>query len=79
LNVTLSVLGGRPDIIRIYGDVFDLYALSMKRLSYLPGMVYGHPKTAFLVHGEEKSIHAFARKLKNIEFEMPQLQQEYSL
>ncbi len=39
----------------------------------------GDPKTTYLVHGEEKSMTAFAKKLKNTQIEMPQLYQEYEL
>jgi len=39
----------------------------------------GNPKTTFLVHGEEKSMHAFAKKLKNTQVEMPALHQSYNL
>ena len=39
----------------------------------------GHPETTFLVHGEEKSMQAFAKKLKNTHVEMPTLNQVYAL
>ncbi len=39
----------------------------------------GDPKTTFLVHGEEESMHAFANKLKNTQVEMPALHQEFTL
>jgi len=39
----------------------------------------GDPKTTFLVHGEEESMHAFAKKLKNTRVEMPALHQEFTL
>ena len=39
----------------------------------------GNPKTTFLVHGEEESMHAFAKKLKNTRVEMPVLHQVYTL
>jgi len=39
----------------------------------------GNPKTTFLVHGEDKSMHAFAKKLKNSHVEMPGLHQVYTL
>ena len=39
----------------------------------------GNPKTTFLVHGEEKSMHSFAKKLKNTHVEMPALHQEFNL
>ncbi len=39
----------------------------------------GDPKTTFLVHGEEESMHAFAKKLKNTQVEMPALHQEFIL
>jgi len=38
-----------------------------------------NPKTTFLVHGEEESMHAFAKKLKNTHVEMPTLYQTYDL
>ena len=38
-----------------------------------------NPKTTFLVHGEEKSMHAFAKKLKNTHVEVPALHQTYDL
>lgn len=39
----------------------------------------GNPKTTFLVHGEEESMQAFAKKLKNTKVEMPALHQSYDL
>ncbi len=39
----------------------------------------GNPKTTFLVHGEEKSMHAFAGKLHNMRVEMPELHQSFTL
>jgi len=39
----------------------------------------GNPKTTFLVHGEEDSMHTFAKKLKNTQVEMPALHQVYTL
>ena len=39
----------------------------------------GQPETTFLVHGEERSMHAFAGKLKQTKVEMPTLGQEYTL
>ena len=39
----------------------------------------GNPKTTFLVHGEQESMHAFAKKLKNTHVEMPVLHQTYDL
>ena len=36
-------------------------------------------KTTFLVHGEEKSMHAFAQKLKNTNVKMPKLHQSFEL
>ncbi len=39
----------------------------------------GDPQTTFLVHGEEKSMRAFAKKLKNTHVEMPALHQSYTL
>lgn len=39
----------------------------------------GKPKTTFLVHGEEDSMQAFAKKLKDTQVEMPTLGQEYTL
>ena len=38
-----------------------------------------NPKTTFLVHGEEKSMREFAKKLENTHIEMPRLHQEYTL
>jgi len=38
-----------------------------------------NPKTTFLVHGEEESMHTFAKKLKNTHVEMPALHQVYTL
>ncbi|MGB5669207.1 MAG: MBL fold metallo-hydrolase RNA specificity domain-containing protein [Sedimenticolaceae bacterium] len=38
-----------------------------------------NPKTTFLVHGEEASMHAFAKKLKNTRVDMPALGQGYDL
>jgi metallo-beta-lactamase family protein len=39
----------------------------------------GNPKTTFLVHGEEESMQAFAKKLKNTQVEIPALHQSYDL
>ena len=39
----------------------------------------GKPKTTFLVHGEEDSMHSFAKKLKDTKVEMPTLGQEFTL
>ena len=39
----------------------------------------GNPKTTFLVHGEGESMHAFAKKLKNTQVEMPIRDQEFTL
>jgi len=39
----------------------------------------GKPKTTFLVHGEEDSMHTFAKKLKDTKVEMPTLGQEFTL
>jgi len=39
----------------------------------------GNPTTTFLVHGEEKSMHAFAKLLKDSHVEMPALNQVYTL
>lgn len=39
----------------------------------------GNPKTTFLVHGEEKSMQAFAKKLNNTNVEMPTLHQSFDL
>lgn len=38
-----------------------------------------NPKTTFLVHGEEKSMRVFAKKLKNTHVEMPLLNQSFTL
>ncbi len=39
----------------------------------------GDPKTTFLVHGEEKSMQVFAKKLTGTQVEMPAMHQEYTL
>jgi len=39
----------------------------------------GNPKTTFLVHGEEKSMNAFANILKGTQVHMPKLGEEYEL
>lgn len=39
----------------------------------------GDPKTTFLVHGEEESMHALAKKLKNTQVVMPALHQKFTL
>ena len=39
----------------------------------------GKPKTTFLVHGEEESMHAFAKELSNTEVKMPILNQSFEL
>ncbi len=39
----------------------------------------GNPDTTYLVHGEEKSMHVFAKKLHNTRVQIPQLHQKYTL
>ncbi len=39
----------------------------------------GAPKTTFLVHGEEKSMQAFAKRLQDTQVEMPELHQSFTL
>ncbi len=39
----------------------------------------GNPKTTFLVHGEEKSMQAFAKRLQDTQVEMPELHQSFTL
>jgi metallo-beta-lactamase family protein len=39
----------------------------------------GNPETTFLVHGEERSMHAFAKKLTGTKVEMPGLHASYDL
>jgi metallo-beta-lactamase family protein len=39
----------------------------------------GNPKTTYLVHGEERSMQALARKIENSHVEMPELHQQYEL
>ena len=39
----------------------------------------GNPATTFLVHGEEKSMHVFAKKLQNYNVKIPELHQKYTL
>ena len=39
----------------------------------------GSPKTTFLVHGEDKSMHAFAKKLNQTKVKMPKLHQKFEL
>ena len=39
----------------------------------------GNPKTTFLIHGEEKSMHTFAKKLKHTQVVRPELHQEFTL
>lgn len=39
----------------------------------------GNPKTTYLVHGEEESMHAFAKKLHNTKAKMPKLHQSFEL
>ncbi|OIP86612.1 MAG: MBL fold metallo-hydrolase [Rhodobacterales bacterium CG2_30_65_12] len=39
----------------------------------------GHPERTFLVHGEDKSMHAFAHSLSADSLEMPRLHQGYDL
>ena len=39
----------------------------------------GDPKTTFLVHGEEDSMQAFAKRLSGTRVEMPGLHQVYEL
>lgn len=39
----------------------------------------GHPATTYLVHGEDESMQAFAKKLKDTHVEMPRLHQAFDL
>jgi len=39
----------------------------------------GNPKTTYLVHGEEESMHAFAKKLHNTKAKIPKLHQSFEL
>lgn len=39
----------------------------------------GNPQTTYLVHGEESSMQALARKIGNSHVEMPELHQQYEL
>jgi len=39
----------------------------------------GHPKTTFLVHGEDRGMQAFANKLEHTKVEMPELHQVFTL
>jgi metallo-beta-lactamase family protein len=39
----------------------------------------GNPKTTFLVHGEKRSMHAFAKKLTGTKVKMPGLHASYNL
>lgn len=56
---------------------FSAHADQAELLAWHKGT--GNPKTTFLVHGEEDSMHAFAKKLKNTQVEMPALHQTYDL
>jgi len=39
----------------------------------------GKPKTTFLVHGEERSMHALAKMLNQTKVNMPKLHQSFEL
>lgn len=39
----------------------------------------GNPKRTFLMHGEEESMQAFAKKLSNSQVHMPALNETYEL
>ena len=56
---------------------FSAHADQAELLAWHKGT--GNPKTTFLVHGEEESMHIFAKKLKNTHVEMPVLHQTYDL
>ncbi|RKZ65806.1 MAG: MBL fold metallo-hydrolase [Gammaproteobacteria bacterium] len=56
---------------------FSAHADQAELLAWHKGT--GNPKTTFLVHGEEESMHIFAKKLKNTRVEMPALHQTYDL
>jgi metallo-beta-lactamase family protein len=65
----------RADIYTIGG--FSAHADQAELLSWHKKT--GHPKTTFLVHGEEESMQAFAKKLSNTQVEMPVLHQSFQL
>jgi len=65
----------KADIYTIGG--FSAHADQAELLSWHKNT--GNPKTTFLVHGEEESMQAFAKKLKNTQVEMPALHQSYDL
>lgn len=65
----------RADIHTIGG--FSAHADQAELLSW--HQKTGNPKTTYLVHGEEESMQAFAKKLKNTHVEMPTLHQSYDL
>lgn len=65
----------RADIYTIGG--FSAHADQAELLSWHKKT--GDPKTTFLVHGEEESMQAFAKKLNNTQVEMPVLHQSFQL
>ncbi len=66
----------RASIYTIGG--LSAHADQAKRLAWHAKI--GDPKTTFLVHGEEESIHvSFAEKLHDTEVKMPKLHQSFEL
>ncbi len=65
----------RANIYTIGG--FSAHADQAELLNWHQQM--GNPTTTFLVHGEQESMNAFAKKLKNTRVEMPIVNQEYIL
>jgi len=65
----------RASIYTIGG--FSAHADQAELLSW--HQLTGTPQRTFLVHGEEKSMQSFAKKLKNTQIEMPVLHQVFEL
>lgn len=66
VNASIHTIGG----FSAHADQAELLAWHNKT---------GKPKRTFLVHGEEKSMNAFAKLLHDTQVEIPELHQEYLL
>lgn len=77
------------DHVKIYGEVipvrasiytiggFSAHADQAELLAWHDKT--GNPKKTFLVHGEEETMHIFAKKLKDTKVEIPKLHQSFDL
>jgi len=75
VNIFGEQIPVRARVVTIGG--FSAHADQAELLSWHKNT--GQPKTTFLVHGEEDSMQAFARKLTNTTVEMPALHQGFEL